>query len=113
MLKNKYYWVRINGSVYTHIPMLYNVDGRWCLDTLEKRSFITTAQLTRLYGSDCVIREVDLHEDVDNTSMETTALHHMTDGKCVILGNKYYMYSNSICGLYAIGMSNYRTLIYK
>ncbi|AHK11594.1 hypothetical protein S140_187 [Shewanella sp. phage 1/40] len=113
MLKNKYYWVRINGSTYTHIPMLYNVDGRWCLDTLEKRSFITTAQLTRLYGSDCVIREVDLRCDVDNTSMETTTLHHMTDGRGVIFGNKYFMYFNQMCRLIPIDGSGYRKLIYK
>lgn len=93
--------------------MLYNVDGRWCHDTLEKRLFITTAQLTRLYGADCILREVDFLEDREDSSGITLTLYHMTDGKNILFGNKYFTYCNQMCALLPMDNSVCSKLIYK
>lgn len=113
MLKNKYYWIKIDGTTCTYIPMLYNIDGLWCHDTLQKRLFITTAQLKRLYGGDCILREVDLIGDKGDATDSRYTMHHMTDGTDVMFGNKYFVYYNGMCVLVPTDNSDCSELIYK
>lgn len=64
------------------------------MDTLTSRHFISSYQLERLYGKNCVKKEIDFEHDVDILDSTSTEMGWLIHGKDVLFGNYLAAYLN-------------------
>ena len=57
------YWVQINGYDQKYAPLYYGQDG-WRIEICDTTRFISDHQLERLFGKECVDRQINPATDV-------------------------------------------------
>lgn len=67
--KMKYYWVKTDGYDLKYRAFLFNGTS-WKISFQDADKFISSYKLELLFGKDCVIREVDFQNDIDDGTIE-------------------------------------------